>query len=224
MPKTPRKAEKIREIKKRILDQALNIINKEGINNLSMRKLAAQTDMSAANLYNYYKSKEIIINALDNRGFDLLANIIKKIANSEKTPIEKLKASIRKHVEFGTNPERVHQYNIMFNRARTSDYSGIKGLAEYTEYKTRKYFRILDLCLQNLHDCVSDNPKLHIKDPKIMTMRIWIEVYGIVTFHNNRLLNELKYSDNFHEFAEDPKKTVHKLTEALIDSIISGDL
>jgi AcrR family transcriptional regulator len=47
MPKTARKTQEIRRIKQEILDSALNIINEDGIDNLSMRKLAKAMKMSA---------------------------------------------------------------------------------------------------------------------------------------------------------------------------------
>ena len=223
MPKAARRTQEVRIIKREILDCALNIINKEGINNLSMRKLAAQMRMSAANLYNYYRSKENIIIALDNNGFKMLYRIVKNAVNSAKSPIEKINVLIREYIKFGTSPERVNQYNIMFNRARVFDYLGT-GFEVLVEYQTRKAFRILDLSFRTISEYINHNPKLHGKDPKILTLRIWIELHGIVSFFNNRLFNELHFSDDFKEYAQDSRKTVEKLTEELINSIIEGDL
>ena len=227
MPKPARKTQQVRKIRKEILDCALNIINKEGIDNLSMRKLAEEVDMSPANLYNYYNSKESIIIELDNTGFKILFRTVKNAVNSANTPIEKIKALIREYVEFGTHPERVHQYNIMFNSARVSDYIGT-GFEALVEYQTRKAFRILDISYKVISEFMTlnseFNPKLHRKDPKILTLRIWIELHGIVSFYNNRLFNELFYSDDFNKFAQNTRKTVEVLTDHLIDSIINGDL
>jgi AcrR family transcriptional regulator len=224
MPKTARKTQEIRRIKQEILDSALNIINEDGIDNLSMRKLAKAMKMSAANLYNYYKSKENIIATLDTKGFKELSQIIRNKVNSVESSIEKIELLIREYIKFGTNPKRVHQYNIMFNRARVHDYKGMKGLEDYVEYQTRKAFKILDISYEIISDYFKNNANIQDKDPKIFTLRIWIELHGIVSFFNNRLLNELRYSDNFKEFAEDPRETVNQLTEELINSIISGDL
>ena len=223
MPKAARRTQEVRKIKREIIDCALNIINKEGIDNLSMRKLAAQMRMSAANLYNYYRSKENIIIALDNNGFKMLYRIVKNAVNSAKSPTEKINVLIREYIEFGTSPERVNQYNIMFNRARVFDYLGT-GFEVLVEYQTRKAFRILDLSFRTISEYINHNPKLHGKDPKILTLRIWIELHGIVSFFNNRLFNELYFSDDFNEYAQDSRKTVEKLTEELINSIIKGDL
>lgn len=223
MPKTARRTQEVRKIKKEILDCALNIINKEGIDNLSMRKLATKMEMSAANVYNYYRSKESIIISLDNSGFRLLYRMVKNAVNYAKSPIEKVKSLIREYIKFGTNPERVHQYNIMFNRARVSDYIGT-GFEALVEYQTRKAFRILDLSFKIISEYINHNPKLYGKDAKILTLRIWIELHGIVSFFNNRLFNELYFSDDFNEYAQNSRKTVEKLMEELINSIIKGDL
>ena len=223
MPKSARKAQEVRKIKKKILDNALKIINKEGIDNLSMRKLARESNMSAANLYNYYGSKESIIIELDNTGFKTLYLMVRNAVSSAKSPIEKMKKLIREYIEFGTNPKRVHQYNIMFNRARVSDYIGT-GFEALVEYKTRKAFRILDISYKIISEYINHNPKLNGKNPKLLTLRIWIELHGIVSFFNNRLFNELYISEDFKEYAQDSRKTVEKLSEELINSIIKGDL
>jgi AcrR family transcriptional regulator len=223
MPKAARRTQEVRKIKKEILDSALNIINDEGIDNLSMRKLAAHMGMSAANLYNYFKSKENIIIALDNKGFKMLYRRVKNAVNSKKTPIEKIKVLIREYIEFGTDPERVNQYNIMFNRARVSDYLGT-GFEALVEYQTRKAFRILDISYKIISEYIAHNPKLHRRNPKLLTLRIWIELHGIVSFFNTRLFNELYISEDFKAYARDPRKTVEILTEELINSIIDGDL
>lgn len=224
MPKTARKTQEVRKIKQEILDSALSIINEDGIDNLSMRKLAKATNMSAANLYNYYKSKENIIATLDTRGFKELSQVIRKQVNSVESSIEKIKVLIREYVKFGTDPKRVQQYNIMFNRARVPDYKGMKGLEDYVEYQTRKAFKILDISYEIISNYIKNNANIQDRNPKVFTLRIWIQLHGIVSFFNNRLLNELRYSDDFMKFAKDPRETLDSLTEELIDSIISGDL
>ena len=223
MPKSARKTQEVRKIKKEILNNALDIINNEGIENLSMRKLAKHSNMSAANLYNYYGSKESIIIELDNSGFKTLYRMVKNAVNSAKSPREKLKKLIREYIAFGTNTERIHQYNIMFNRARVSDYIGT-GFEALVEYKTRKAFRILDISYKIISEYINHNPKLNGRNPKLITLRIWIELHGIVSFFNTRLFNELYISEDFKEFAQDSRKTVEKLTNELINSIINGDL
>ncbi|MFX0070694.1 MAG: TetR/AcrR family transcriptional regulator [Candidatus Hermodarchaeota archaeon] len=224
MPKPSRSTQEIRKVKEKILDCALDIINQEGTDKLSMRKLASRMDMSAANLYNYYKSKENILAALDTNGFKILFRKIKSAINSMESPIDKIKALIREYINFGTDPLRVELYNIMLNRARVPDYKGIKGLEDFVEYQTRKAFKFLDLSHKFISDYININPKLRGRDSKILTLRIWIELHGIVAFYNNRLLNELQYSDAFKIFSEVPKKTVSQLTDDLIDSIVNGDL
>jgi AcrR family transcriptional regulator len=223
MPKTARKTHVVRKIKKEILNCALNIITKEGINNLSMRNLAKKMGMSAANLYNYYRSKENIIIELDNTGFKLLYRMVKNAVNSAKSPIEKIEALIREYIEFATHTERVYQYNIMFNNARVSDYQGT-GFEALVEYQTRKAFKILDISYKVISEYIKHNPKLYGREPKLLTLRIWIELHGIVSFFNNHLFDELYYSNDFNEFAQDPRYTVEILTEGLINSIIKGDL
>src|ERR1700761_7778082 len=45
----------------RIIDAALTLLQQDGLNNLSLRKLAAQLDMQAPALYWHFKNKDVLI-------------------------------------------------------------------------------------------------------------------------------------------------------------------
>lgn len=50
----------------RILQTALNIVDEQGLDGLSMRKLAAELDVEAMSLYNHVKDKDDLLNGLTN--------------------------------------------------------------------------------------------------------------------------------------------------------------
>jgi TetR/AcrR family tetracycline transcriptional repressor len=47
--------------RQRLLDRALAVIDRDGLENLSMRRLAAELDVSAMSLYNHVPSKEVLL-------------------------------------------------------------------------------------------------------------------------------------------------------------------
>jgi len=49
------------DTQQRIIQAALELLNEEGLNNLSLRKLASRLDMQAPALYWHFKSKEVLI-------------------------------------------------------------------------------------------------------------------------------------------------------------------
>jgi len=57
LSKTTRSEKEIEHIKNIIIEEALMLLRDEGFEKLSMYKLGKRTNMTAANLYNYFKIK-----------------------------------------------------------------------------------------------------------------------------------------------------------------------
>ena len=85
-----RELKEIEGVKGRILDVALDIIVGEGYGNLTMRRLASKLNMTAPNIYNYYKSKDEIYIHLVIRGFNMLNNIIPIAVGGGGIPVVKV--------------------------------------------------------------------------------------------------------------------------------------
>ena len=62
-----------------ILDAARTIITEKGINALSIRAIAAAIDYSPAGLYEYFGSKEEILGALIEQGFQLFTDTLERV-------------------------------------------------------------------------------------------------------------------------------------------------
>lgn len=124
MPKITRAPEEVSAVKEHILETALSIMIHDGFENLSMRKLAAKLNMTAANIYNYFSGKDELYLAIQTRGFEILYGDF--LSEYEKTgdPVERLKGCVRAYVAFGTR--FADYYDIMFNRPtpKFTDYRG----------------------------------------------------------------------------------------------------
>jgi AcrR family transcriptional regulator len=70
-----------------ILDAARAIINEQGIDALSMRTLADKVDYSPSALYNYFKGKEEIVDALRAMGWALAATMQRRVSH-DLPPVE----------------------------------------------------------------------------------------------------------------------------------------
>ncbi|MCC0649089.1 TetR/AcrR family transcriptional regulator [Clostridioides sp. ZZV15-6598] len=71
--KERRKNEKI-EMKKKIMDAAIEVINQEGYENLSIRKIATKIEYSPTTIYLYYKDKAQIISDMANELYNKIEN------------------------------------------------------------------------------------------------------------------------------------------------------
>ncbi|WP_343524110.1 TetR/AcrR family transcriptional regulator [Pedobacter sp.] len=80
------------ETRTKILDAALNIVQTEGWQALSMRKIADQIEYTAPIIYEYFSNKEGILLELTRRGYQMLAKDIREARDRHETPAEQMEA------------------------------------------------------------------------------------------------------------------------------------
>lgn len=94
-----------------ILDAARQIITQQGADQLSMRAIAARIDYSPAGLYEYFGSKEEILQALSTQGHQRLRDHLLQV-NTDLPPADYLLALGLAYIEFAqANPD---YYLLMF--------------------------------------------------------------------------------------------------------------
>jgi AcrR family transcriptional regulator len=103
-----------------ILEAARHIVHEDGINALSMREIARRIEYSPAGLYEYFGSKEEIIDAICAEGFYRL-NMQLRSTDPALPPAEYLAESGRNYVRFAMqNPDF---FMLMFTNVHLSDIS-----------------------------------------------------------------------------------------------------
>jgi len=82
------------------MDQTATVLANNGATQLSMRAIAKHTGMTAANLYNYFESKEALFFATKRRGFRLLDGFTTMPANTDEPPREQIKYILKGALQF----------------------------------------------------------------------------------------------------------------------------
>jgi AcrR family transcriptional regulator len=100
MPKKAYSDDEVRAQKERIMDEASQVLAVAGVNNLSMRALAASTGMTAANLYNYFPSKQQLFVETTERGFALLDSYTRQGLDGATDPRQKLVSLLKSALRF----------------------------------------------------------------------------------------------------------------------------
>jgi AcrR family transcriptional regulator len=96
-----------------ILDAARQILSREGSESLSMREIARMIDYSPAGLYEYFDSKEAIVDALCAEGHQRLADAMRQV-DETLPPAEYLLEIGLAYIDFALrNPD---YYLLMFTR------------------------------------------------------------------------------------------------------------
>ncbi|HUN54612.1 MAG TPA: TetR/AcrR family transcriptional regulator [Smithella sp.] len=209
MPKAPMTKEEIEDTRERILDTALDIIIKDGFNNLSVRKLASRLGVTATTIYNYYTSKDELNLMIRIRGFEKLHDLLIERSAPFKDIEGQLKAMIRAYVEFGlTHPS---YYDIMFNlhTPKYLDYVGtdIEPLAYHEKQNALK---CLSLFIKPIGAYINVTGEEKDQFVLYLFVKYWSDLHGLITLCNSRL---------FHEVLDNVESFIEKRTSDLIDDI-----
>lgn len=99
------------EMRQKIVRTAMKLFINEGIENVSIRKIADAIEYSPGSIYSYFKDKGEIIHAVHNEGFEKLYTLQCSLDNVAD-PFEKLKKMGRLYMQFAfENPD---YYDLMF--------------------------------------------------------------------------------------------------------------
>ena len=107
-------------LREKILEEAIGILYRDGVERTTMRALASALDYSPATLYRYFRSKQELIREIALHGFVRLEETIEPSASLED-PLEAAADCMRRYIDFGlTNPQL---YRLMFQEFDVESYS-----------------------------------------------------------------------------------------------------
>ncbi|MDD4089312.1 MAG: TetR/AcrR family transcriptional regulator [Tissierellia bacterium] len=94
-----RREKEIETMKELIITTAKEIIAKDGLDNLSIRKIAHKIEYSPSTIYHYFKDKEEIVNIIMRIGYMKIVNAVSITDLDDLTPTEKLKKVTRNYIQ-----------------------------------------------------------------------------------------------------------------------------
>ncbi len=190
MSKPPASPEVVEAIRERILAEALFIINQDGYDDLSMRKLAKRLGVTAKTIYNYYSNKdELYLMALI-KGFQALSEEFQAAYESSENPVEKMRAVVHAYVRWGI--ENRHYYNIMFsmNTPKYTDYVGTP-MEEVAEKQNQVALQLVKIGTAILEEVASYNGSITPDEITFRLLHIWSTLHGMVSLYISRVTLEV---------------------------------
>jgi len=212
MPRSPRDKKTVEKIRDEILDRALDIISREGYDNLTMRRLGDCLGCAAKTIYNYYCSKEEIYLRVLTRGFETLNSCADKAIEGVEDPMEKLRIMSNVYIRFGM--KNVNYYNIMFNRdvPKYTSYVGT-SLAEVAKEAKDTAMYYAGTSEKALSEILRSHGETSTEDVSFQLIRIWSGLHGFVSMNNSR---------SFHEYYANPVHFQHRFVEDMLSGILNG--
>ena len=209
MPKITRSVEEVDAVRERILDFALKILVRNGYESLSMAKLGSKMNMTAANIYNYYASKDELLIAIHKKTFAMLYDNMSKAVELADTPLQRFWNMINAFVEFGTS--NINIYDVMFNRPikQYSDYVGTPLEGVSTD-EFRNSIKTLAFADKVIRDYIETRPDIKPEDAKFLTIQNISALHGIISLHNSGVLRQI---------ADDPEIVLKTVINNMMRSI-----
>ncbi|HMA60492.1 MAG TPA: TetR/AcrR family transcriptional regulator [Halanaerobiales bacterium] len=109
--------------KSRICVAAINLFSKKSFNQTTVEEIARETGVGKGTFYNYFESKEYLLNFLLDYGTVKLINYVKDSIKEGMSPKDKMETAIDSHLQyFGDN----HDYFVFYLREMWSYREGLE--------------------------------------------------------------------------------------------------
>ncbi|GGF59406.1 TetR/AcrR family transcriptional regulator [Alteromonas lipolytica] len=173
------------DLRKALLEAATLRIERDGLEGLSLRKLAEDIGVSRTALYHHFKDKSALLNAIAAQGFAAWTQMTLSHGDDEGLPVrERLRGFIFGYVDWARRHPQL--YDLMFGSSIWK-----KGLAD--EHLKEVAYPAFQAMLGMISRWQRGGNINSNADPLRLTQVIWATVHGMV-----RLLMDGIYADATH--------------------------
>lgn len=166
-----RKERQRKEVREQILLSAWKLVNEEGWQNLSIRKIADAIEYSAPVIYDHFENKEAILSEFNHKGFKLLGDNLKAAKEKHTDPVAQLDAIAFAYWDFAF--ENKEYYQLMYGLGMPS----CESLNKVPE---------LMAFIGVIHTTIDDIIKAGSKDNANTWMKVhtfWSMIHGLVSIN-----------------------------------------
>jgi len=168
-----RKAREIDQRRELILTVAEEIINSEGIDKLSVRKIASKIEYSPSLIYHYFKDKDEILKHLMEKSYKKIVGLLKSVQTSTEDPKDKIRKMTHSYILLALQmPE---QYKSIMLNSSADILSHTSVLFDGASTK-RQAVAILCQCLKQIDKYKNTDDK-HIE---LTAQIIWATTFGLI--------------------------------------------
>lgn len=170
-----------------ILAVASDMFAKDGIENTSMRRIAAKAGVTAPLLYKHYADKDELLMAIGEAFFAKLAARMEEEGRGLIDPVERMKARMRAYAMCGIENPRA--YHLTFMTAlprlqRVRDMKNFRDRVRRGEAIPEDQITMGMRCFRGLEQSVADviaAKRSRIKDVAILSEAVWAGGHGLVS-------------------------------------------
>ena len=166
-----RKERQKKEVRDSILQSAWQLVNEEGWQNLSIRKIADAIEYSVPVVYDHFENKEAILTVFNRRGFQLLADELKAAKATKADAKEQLETIAFAYWEFAF--QHKEYYQLMFGL-------GMPGCEELA--KVPELMAFMEVMSSTIGQVVSEGNN-KTADVILKVRSFWSTIHGLVSIN-----------------------------------------
>ncbi|GFZ29714.1 TetR family transcriptional regulator [Clostridium zeae] len=156
-----------------ILNAAKDIINLEGIDSVTVRKIADKIEYTAPIIYHYFKDKDEIIDCIMREGYKKLIESIAIMGESEAEPAIRIEDGLRNYINMALKMKEEYRNLLLNSSPNVLQHTSV--LFEGAS-KERKAIDILCQSIESLWN-ESDIDKSKIE---LTAQIIWTSTFGLI--------------------------------------------
>ena len=174
------------DLRRAIMDAALQFIDESGVQNLSLREIARKIGVTTAAPYHHFKDRRALLIQIAIHGYGQLRDVLESARISAKGLQEELPAESRAYMRFAQ--QHAALYSVMFS----------SELANHgcVELKT-----VADSCFALVCASVAKIAKLEAQKIAEASLCVWSMIHGLIVLDQNKMLQEAR--------AEQERMAVH---------------
>ncbi|AJA46463.1 transcriptional regulator, TetR family [Clostridium pasteurianum DSM 525 = ATCC 6013] len=156
-----------------ILISADKIIKGEGLDKLSIRKIASDIEYSPAIIYHYFHDKEEIINTIIKRNYEKIIRTLSSLQVSEYKPEDKIKYSLEKYIQLALEMPEEYKTILLNNSTEVLKHTSL--LFEGASVKRKA----LNILYESLKEIYMDK-SLGDNFIELTAQIIWTSTFGLI--------------------------------------------
>jgi AcrR family transcriptional regulator len=192
---TVRGAENLRA---RMIAAAQELFLDDGVEGVSMRKIADKVGVTAPAIYRHFKDKDELLGELINVGLQILQDYLAPALRAEG-PLERLQQLIDRYFDFALEQPKY------FDLAFLVPSHGMRMADELARHNRSTFM----FAVQQVHLCMEQGI-FRKSDPLETAIMIWAEAHGLVT-----LFRMERFGENPEQFRAIFQRTIERLMNGL---------